>query len=123
MILLLFGEFFFGLDARIAANMNDADALVAKNAPDQEPPMAVRRIFLAAEQGDPARSNAIEKPGDALLESGRLCEAVVEDMFVVVVELLALRPPAKDIAQKQIPDPPRLQGTLERLFVEVQGVA
>ena len=64
-----------------------------------------------------------EQPPDALLEVGRLGQAVVEHVSIGVVELPAFRPSTQQVAEEQVFNPPGLQGVADRLLVEVRGVA
>jgi hypothetical protein len=49
------------------------DATVTQNTPDEEVAMALRRVFLTAQQGHPVRSGALHYAFNSVLERLSLC--------------------------------------------------
>lgn len=111
------------LKAPVSADMDHADVLLLKNAANQSPPMAVRGILFAAQQGRPAGLDCLQKPGDAALKLGRLRQPVVQHVPLLVIKLFAVRPASEKIAQEQIVHAPLSQMAPDFVLVELRSVA
>ena len=103
--------------------MDHVHALLGKNATDQQSPMAVRRIFLTAQQCYAAGVGALQKQADTLPECGRFGQPIVEDVPILVVELFTFRPASKRIPEEPIRHSVDSQVLLDRLLVEVGNIA
>ena len=103
---LLGGDLVFALHAAVAAKVQHPHAPLAHYPADQQPAVAVGRIFLAAEDGHAILADAAQQPLDPLLEAGRSGQAVVQYMAPIVAKAVVFHAAADQIAEKQILDRP-----------------
>ena len=103
--------------------MYDAQAPLAEHAAHQQPPVAVRGIFLAAEDRHVKLRRQGQQPLDPLAEAGRLGHSAVKHVAFVVVEAPVFDASAQPIAEEHVLNRPLLQRRSERLTVELRSIA
>lgn len=79
------GNLRVGLHAAVAANMKHCAAMLDENAADQQPPMAMGRVFLAADQRDPEALHACLETRNGGPEPGILAKAAINNVSIGVV--------------------------------------
>ena len=111
------------LDPTITTDVANFRPSLFEDARDEEPPVAVEWILLAAHDRDAiARCHCLE-PFDAAQEGLGNGQASVEDVALVIVELVVLRSPAKLLSEEHVPDALALQGRRNGLSGELRRVA
>lgn len=123
MELLFFGDLLLRHGAPVAPDVDHAEAPFPEHAADQPATVAVCRVFFTAQKRRSVACGSVQEPFEALPESGRPGQPIVEDVPFTIIERFALRPASQEVAEKQVFYPPGSEVVLERLFVEVGDVA
>ena len=89
----------------------------------QQASMTVRRIFLAAHQGDAKFRHAAFQPFNPSDKAGIRGDPAVKHVPIGVVILRIVRPSTQFPAQKQIFDTRLVEEVLENLTIELRRVA
>jgi hypothetical protein len=84
--------------------MNDLDAAVVEDAGHEQAAVAVRRVLLAAHDGEAIVAEAALQPLDARHEELRLGDAPIEDVAVLVVVLVCFRSAAELAPEEAVLD-------------------
>jgi len=121
--LFLGGQFGLGLRAAIAAEMDDAHAAILQHPADQQPAVAVGRVFLAAKDRRAGLRKPFQQPLDSLPETGRFGKGAVQNPPLAVIESRILGSPAQQVAEVQIPNSPVLKRWMDRLAIELRGIS
>ena len=117
------GQFGLGLRAAVTADVDDAHAVVLEHAADQQAAVAVGGILLAAEDRGAGAGQPFAQPLDSLQEAGRLGHGGVQDPALVVVEARVRGASAQLVAEVQILNLPLQKRGMNRLAIELRGVA
>jgi hypothetical protein len=83
----------------------------------------VRRVLLAAQDGGTTLFGVGNETLDSFLERRGGGKSIVKNVPLVVVELVSRRSAAQHVSEVKVAHPPAAQRGLERLTVEVDGVA
>ncbi len=111
-----------GLDAAVAAEMHDLHIAIAQHSPHEQTPMAIRRVFFAAENGRTRLQGQAQQPLDPLAKGGRFGDPSVEHAAFLVVESFVLDAAAEHVAKKRVLDRSFGQRGTKRLAIELRGV-
>jgi len=111
------------LEAAVAPDVLDGDALSRKEPTDQATAVAAARILLAAEDRYPAMGQAEPESLQAGLEWAAGGQQIVVDAALVIVERGIARPAAELVAESQVLNASLEQGLAQRPGVEVGDVA
>ena len=120
---LLGGQFGLGLRAAVAAKVDDPHAAVLQHAADQQAAVAVGRILLAAKDRRAGARQPLQQPLDSLPEAGRFGQGAVQHAALLVIEARILGASAQQVAEVQILDFPLLERRMDRLAIELRGIA
>jgi len=120
--LFLDGQLGLGLRPAVAAEVDDADAVVLQHAAHQQPAVAVGRVFLAAKDGRAGLREPFQQPLDSLPETGRFGQRAVQHPPLVVIESLVLGAPAQQVAEVQILNSQVMKRRMDRLAIELRGI-
>jgi hypothetical protein len=103
----------FGLDSAIAPDMKYRDSAVSQYSPDEEMAVAFRWVFFAAEERNAVVLRTFDYPVNSNLKQLAASQPTVEDMVLLVVEFVTIRPSAKLPAKRDIFDCAVQQSFLE----------
>jgi hypothetical protein len=105
------------------ADVTDFNASHCQHYSYQEMAMTVGRVLFAAEHGDPKAGNSGQQPLEAHGEEICLCQPIVANVAIRIVERLALWAPSELLSKRHIVDPVRSQALLKRQRVKVRNIS
>lgn len=97
--------------------------MVRQHLPDEQSPVALIGLALAAEKREPMVLGAGQQPIDRLLKRSLLSHLAVESSAVRVVVVFAGRTATELLAEEEVPQAPGAQGMLQLVSVEVRRVS
>jgi hypothetical protein len=106
-------------NSSVCKDMPKLDSSVGQHLPDEQPPVAVLRISLAADEANPMALRPVDEPLDRRLEGLLFGHRPIESMAVGVVVLIARRPATQLLSEEQIADAMPGERRLELVAVEV----
>lgn len=101
------------MDSAIAPDMKYRDSAVSQYSPDEEMAVAFRWVFFAAEERNAVVLRTFDYPVNSNLKQLAASQPTVEDMVLLVVEFVTIRPSAKLPAKRDIFDCAVQQSFLE----------
>jgi hypothetical protein len=85
--------------------------------------MTMTGVLFTAKQGDAASSSPIDQAPNGLLEGGSLGDAIISNVALGVVELLARRPATQRIAEEDIFEAAAAGDFFQHVPVELRSVS
>ena len=76
----------FVVKTSVTANVTCLDSGVSEDGPDEQPPVALRRVLLTAHHGNAISTDAIHQPLDTLAKDPSLRDTRVQRVTVVVIQ-------------------------------------
>jgi hypothetical protein len=112
----------FGFETAVCADMDEIVSTLYQNATNEQPSMAVRRIFFTAHQSNPKLRHAALQASDSALKK-RICGAfAIQDASARVVVIVASGSPPKFFSEEKIPDPRRRKVALQSGPIKLRSV-
>jgi hypothetical protein len=111
----------FRFQMAVCANMQEFVAALDENPADQQTPMAMSRVFLAAHQGDAKLRNSALQSLYAGHKGGSGGPLAIENAAGVVVIFLAPGTAAELIAEEEVFDSRGRQVSLQGCAIELRG--
>jgi len=114
---------FFRLEASVATDVQELDAIACENATDEQAAVAIGRVLFAAHDGNPVHVGVFLQTSDSLAEKGCLGDAAVEDISIGVIERIALGAATQFLAHVAVLNPSALNRVFHLRVVKVRDVS
>ena len=116
------GNFFFGLESAIAANVVHVNSVVEEHAAHEQSSVTGRRIFFRAKSSHSKFANSFFKAFYSLLKNACGSHAVIQNMPFLIVKFIPFEAATEFPPQVKMTNASRLKPQFQRILIEMSCV-